>query len=134
MIQIDYLRKKGHRITKQRKLVYDLIQKKPITADEIHFLLKKQGQRINLASIYRSFDFFITYKIIREINFLDGKKRYERVGNEKHHHHLICRICGLVEDIILINEYALLNEINTIKNFAVDHHSMEFFGKCQNCQ
>ena len=51
-----------------------------------------------------------------------------------HHHHAICRTCGHVDDVSCsaIDEFraALLAE----QSFALDDHSVEFYGRCATCR
>jgi Fe2+ or Zn2+ uptake regulation protein len=99
--------------------------KKPTTVVEI-----LQKIPANKTTIYRELASFVKDGLINEIEFGDGKKRYEIVTD--HHHHLICKYCGNVEDIE-INEKILFNSLEET-NFKVENHSIEFFGKCINCK
>ena len=85
----------------------------------------------NKTTIYRELDQFLSDGLINEIEFGDGKKRYEITRD--HHHHLVCKNCNKIEDIE-IDEKILLTKIKKQSNFFIENHSMEFFGKCINCQ
>ncbi len=86
----------------------------------------------NKTTIYRELNQFLSKGLINEIEFGDGKKRYES-KNRDHHHHLVCKNCGKVENLE-INEKVLLNKLKKQTNFLIENHSIEFFGKCINCQ
>lgn len=133
MKKIDQLREKGHRITSQRKAVIDSIGNQPISAEEIFDKLSLHRMKIDLASIYRSLDLFMKEEIIQEVNFSDGKKRYEKLRADNHHHHLVCNNCRSVDDIEF-KESLILNEVKNKSKFKVEKHSLEFFGLCKNCQ
>lgn len=86
----------------------------------------------NKTTIYRELFAFNSNGIIREVDFGDGKKRYE-LSNLGHHHHLICKKCNKVDDIFLDEEY-LLKKVEKESSFKIENHSLEFFGVCNSCQ
>ncbi len=86
----------------------------------------------NKTTIYRELENFISDGLINEVDFGDGKKRYESNAHG-HHHHLVCINCGKIEDVEL-EEKEILKNINNKSHFLIEKHSMEFFGKCTNCQ
>jgi Fur family ferric uptake transcriptional regulator len=55
------------------------------------------------------------------------------IDEKNHHHHLVCNSCGKIEDIRL-NEQKFIKEVAVKSQFLVDHHHLEFFGYCSNCQ
>jgi Fe2+ or Zn2+ uptake regulation protein len=74
-------------------------------------------------------------KFIQEVEFGDGKKRYEIAINRPHHHHVICLNCKRVEDIPLEKE--LLSQeklIEDLTKYRLTEHMLEFFGLCENCK
>lgn len=83
--------------------------------------------KVNKTTIYRSLEKLMTNGVILEIDFSDGKKRYE-LAESKHHHHLICISCSTVKDVSLDEKF------NVPKSFKVVKHNLEFFGYCKNCQ
>jgi Fur family ferric uptake transcriptional regulator len=129
------MKKIGVRLTKPRKLIFQALSdfSKPTTAKEIYFYLQNKKINVDLTSVYRTLSLLTKMGIINEIEFGDGKKRYEKVENNTHHHHLICESCQSVEDIIL-KETSLLKEVKKQSSFKVTKHSLEFFGLCRNCQ
>lgn len=122
----------GKRFTKPRKAIFHALTnfEKPVTIKEIYHFLKNS---IDLASIYRTLDLMKQSAVVNEIEFGDGKKRYELVTGKNHHHHLVCENCGDVTDIEM-KEEQLLNKIKTKNDFRIKRHELEFFGLCQNCQ
>ena len=125
----------GYRYTRPRKLIFEVLEhfQKPVSAQEIFLFLNKRKKQIDLTSVYRTLDLMKKSTIVNEIEFGDGKKRYELVVGKNHHHHLICKNCGGIENIE-IKEEELLSKIKTETNFKVERHTLEFFGLCPNCQ
>ena len=125
------LRSKGHRITSQRQNILQKIKLQPQTVEEIHEELKN---KVDLASVYRALKLFVKNKAIRVVNFGDGKKRYELIDQDNHHHHTICNSCGTIKDIALTDEEKIIRDAAKNANFQIKSHSLELFGLCQKCQ
>ncbi len=132
MKTIQALKDKGYRITEQRKKILEVMRSHPLTAQEIFELLEKHGEKIDLASVYRTLHLLTHMGIVTVVEIREGKKRYELVKD--HHHHLICDNCGTIEDIMPIGEEGLMKEIQGQTQFQITNHSLEFFGLCTRCQ
>lgn len=101
--------------------------KKPL---EVPFIVEKLG--VNKTTVYRQIEKMLKEGSLIEVEFGDGKKRYE-LSSLGHHHHLICLKCGKVEEVE-INEGKMLESLKKLKsNIRVERHSLEFFGKCIKC-
>lgn len=125
------LRLKGHRITNQRESILQKLKKQPQTVEEIHHEL---ADKVDLTSVYRALKLFVKNKVVRTINFDDGKKRYELIDRDYHHHHFICNKCKSIKDISSRFEIQLIQDIQMKSNLKIENHSIELFGLCQNCR
>lgn len=106
----------------------------PISAPDLINTFKVLRIKVNKTTIYRELDFLISKGLLKEIEFGDGKKRYE-LETGRHHHHIVCLICKKIEDVDL--ETDLSSEEKKLEKktgFKIDSHSLEFFGYCKNCQ
>lgn len=131
------LRTQGHKITKNRTAILEFLShlEKPISADEILHHVQDEHQSVNKTTVYREIFFLLDHNFIREIEFGDGKKRYEITINRPHHHHIICINCKRVEDIPLESELDhLKSQIERLTKYKLTSHMLEFFGVCANCQ
>lgn len=104
----------------------------PQSAQDIQSALEDQGLKPNKTTVYRELETLCQVGILRELDFGEGKKRYERSGH--HHHHLICESCSCVQELELPahlaeHETMIRNEYN----FRVTRHVLEFFGLCRDC-
>ena len=89
--------------------------------------------KVNKTSVYRQIEVLLGIKLIKEVDFGDGKKRYERV-DLGHHHHLVCDNCKSVSDVTMEKDLeAVEKKIKKLKGFKVQRHSLEFFGLCKKC-
>lgn len=126
----------GLRTTKTRMAVLRFLQESttPLTASDLILHLHTLGINVNKTTVYREIDQLLAHGIVQELDFGDLKKRYELASRE-HHHHLICKKCGHIDDIHLEND--LQEEEARIAQecgFLVLQHSLEFFGLCKTCQ
>ena len=126
---------KAYRSTPVREKLIELFSKGLLlSVPDIQKLLLSYKLSPNKTTIYREIEFLKENNLIQEIDFGDGKKRYERTDGE-HHHHLICTSCKNIDDVTLESDLDHFEEkIKSTKKFKVTRHSLEFFGLCLNCQ
>ncbi|MDP3996699.1 MAG: Fur family transcriptional regulator [bacterium] len=129
------LKERGHKVTKNRSFIVGFLaeNRKPFSAGAILSEAAKTVRKFNKTTIYRELDFLKKEEVISEIEFGDGKKRYEIAGLP-HHHHAVCTVCEKVEDVILDEDLEKVErKILRDKKFKVKNHLLEFFGLCKNC-
>ncbi len=134
---IDKFRSEGFRLTKARRALLELFEasKVPLSAAEIMRDLSTKGVVINKTTVYREFDFLVSQGAIREIDLLDGSKRYEKIVEDDHHHHLVCTKCRQIVCLELPEDFEKLEKhIQRKHKFKVTSHVLEFFGLCTSCQ
>lgn len=137
--KLNKLRKKGHRITPQRKqlleLFYELPEGEHLSAEELHKQLMDKKIRISLATLYRSLKFLVENSFIRELDFGEDHKHYELKTSQKQHHHLICNVCSrAIEFEEDKNLYELAQKIaKDQNNFEMRDYQFKIFGVCQDC-
>ncbi|MEK6647856.1 MAG: transcriptional repressor [Actinomycetota bacterium] len=102
------------------------------SAQEVYQLMQRNGDRIGLTTVYRNLQSLLNDKIVDVLRRDDGEAIYRLCG-DGHHHHLVCKSCGITEEIEggAIEKWA--------KSVAVEHkfrdvgHTAELFGICSNC-
>jgi Fe2+ or Zn2+ uptake regulation protein len=127
----ELFKKHNLKNTKVRRDVFEIFANTnhPIDAVELTECIK-----VNKTSIYRELKVLLAKGLILEIDFGDGKKRYE-LSSLDHHHHLVCTGCKSVSDVQLSKDLSAEEElIEKEKSFKVQRHNLEFFGLCANCQ
>lgn len=125
---IEKLKKAGVRFTRPRRIVLDVLRhaKQPLSMKEMH---KRIGKKADLASVYRTINLFQELGIVREVPLGEGYQRYELTEEGRHHHYVLCTVCGKLENIDL----CLLERVENMTNYKILSHSMEFQGICDNC-
>lgn len=123
----------GLKVTPNRLAILEVFSSdcRPINAEYI--FQKLQGQNINLVTIYRTLSTFEEKGILRFVNVHTDSAHYELA--EHHHHHLICKDCGVIEEISICNKLLDKDALSQSKKFNfIESHSVEFFGVCKKCE
>ncbi len=97
------LRQDGKRMTPQRKKVLSLFEGIGsgihLSAEEVHSKLTNSGERVSLATIYRTLRLLVKMTFLNELDLSEGGNRFELLSHEHpDHHHLICIRCGRTEE------------------------------------
>ena len=97
------LRQDGKRMTPQRKKVLSLFEEIGsgihLSAEEVHSKLTTSGERISLATIYRTLKLLVKMTLLNELDLSEGGNRFELLSHDHpDHHHLICIRCGRTEE------------------------------------
>lgn len=126
------LREAGLSVTKQRALVFELLEdREPLTMYELYDLAKGQLDR---ASLYRIITAFEKLGIVQRINI--GWKYKIELSDKyaEHHHHLTCLKC---HKVIPINQDELEEFVRSLaahNRFKPIEHQVEVQGYCETCQ
>lgn len=119
------------RLTKSRKLVYDLFKKNTnlICAEDISELLK--AEKIDLSTIYRTLEYFLSENLIEKSTI--NNRAYYYLKDGEHHHYMICTSC--LKRIPIDCEFDKMFK-KTIKDrkFRVTGHDITVYGYCEKCQ
>jgi Fur family transcriptional regulator, ferric uptake regulator len=132
MDTLSVLKRVGIKQTAPRKEVLKILSNDPMSAQEVHLILKEKEFNIDLVTVYRTLETFSNLNILRKTQFEDKVTRYE-LFSDVHHHHLVCIKCGIVEDVE-VNEDKFIRQIENQSNFKVERHALEFFGFCGRCR
>ncbi|BAM01291.1 MULTISPECIES: Fur family transcriptional regulator [Caldilinea] len=130
----DHLRRHGLHVTAQRLAVLRAVSEHPhITADVVLELAQAELGAISRQAIYDALNTLVDKGIIRRIQPMGSPTRYEaRVGDN--HHHLICRICGRVEDVDCAVGAAPCLTPSDAMGYDIDEAEVIYWGRCPACQ
>ena len=106
---------------------------KPLDVQAMIDYLKEKNIETDPATVFRIVNTFTEKGLTKQIQFQEGKFRYE-LASKAEHHHLVCTRCGQIQDISDCNIDVLENHIEMKKKFKVTSHALEFFGICADCQ
>ncbi len=129
-----YLKNKGLKLTKERRIILETIVKihSHFNIDELHCMINKKIN-ISTATIYRTIPLLIDANLIKISHRCMGKDFFEYVEDVKNHIHLICKSCGnIIEEHCQIIE----NEMQRISikyGFNIESLIINAKGKCKKC-
>jgi len=132
---LEVLREKGYRLTPQRMMVLKAIEKSDnhISAEEIHSYAHTKYPYINISTVYRTLELLKALHLVSETDLGGGRFLYHPTG-KAHHHHLVCRKCGKVQDIDVSVFEHLRDELRVKYGFDAELEHMAVFGTCDRCR
>jgi Fur family ferric uptake transcriptional regulator len=125
----------GIRPTQQRVLVLEALAAEPndATAQEIHARLRDRGERVGLATVYRTLAVLSEYTVVDALMHRPGEACYRLCGTDDHHHHLVCTECHRVVELGECDLEPWLAQLGAEHRFTVTAHSVEVAGLCAAC-
>ena len=131
------LKATGRRLTRTRRAVLSVLEraKYPLTASELFDRLQKAKISIDVVTVYRTLSVLKELELVSQLELhQEGQFRYEIREGREHHHHIRCRTCGKIADLLLCPLKKLQALIEKETQFIVNEHSLEFSGLCPKCQ
>jgi len=123
------------RNTWQREAVRDALDSTGgfISAQALHSALHASGSPIGLATVYRALGDLATNGEADSLQSPDGEALYRACSTTGHHHHLICRNCGLTVEIAADEVEAWAKGVAAEHGFTGAAHVVDVFGLCADC-
>ncbi len=103
------------------------------SAQEIHDLLGRRGDRVGLATVYRTLQLMADLGEVDVLRSEDGEAIYRRCS-DNHHHHLVCRDCGATVEVEGPTVERWTNAIAGDHHYTDVSHTLEIFGTCPRCR
>jgi Fur family transcriptional regulator, stress-responsive regulator len=129
------LRAAGLRVTAPRLAVLATIQEMGghIDAEGVSRVTRERLGALSTQAVYDILRAFEAAGLVRRIQPAGTASLYEtRTGDN--HHHIVCRQCGIVQDVdCVVGERPCLEASNT-QGFVVDEAEVTFWGTCPQCQ
>lgn len=103
------------------------------SAQEIHARLTERGEKVGLATVYRTLQLLSDGGEIDMLRTEDGEAIYRRCS-ATHHHHLVCRACGATVEVEGPAVERWTKAIAAEHGYAEIAHTLEVFGTCSSCR
>ena len=131
-----HLREHRQPITRQRDLVAQVVflSQDHLSVEGIRRELKDRGERVGLATVYRTLDLLVDSGLVRAHEFGEGFKRYEPAAAQSDHEHLICERCGRVVEFSHERLERMLPVLADEHGFQHRRHRVEIYGVCRACR
>ncbi len=123
------------RNTWQRDAVREALAETPgfVSAQQLHQRIADGPQPIGLATVYRALNDLAGAEEADSLQSPDGEVLYRACATHGHHHHLICRSCGLTVEIAANEVEAWANRVAVEHGFTQAAHVVDIFGLCAAC-
>lgn len=122
------------RTTRQRTSVVGALDSVDgfVSARELHTMLADRGDRVGIATVYRTLAALAGAGEVDVLLREDGESVYRRCSGE-HHHHLVCRECGATVEVTGPTVEAWASAEAARHGFTDVRHTIEITGVCAGC-
>ena len=103
------------------------------SAQDLHNALRSEGNRVGLTTVYRTLQALADAGEVDALRTDDGEVVYRRCNSGEHHHHLVCRQCGLTVEIDGPEVEQWADRLARKHRFTDLSHTLEVFGRCRAC-
>ncbi|QSF47142.1 Fur family transcriptional regulator [Paenibacillus tianjinensis] len=129
----------NYKLTPQREAIVKVLldnEEEHLSVEEVYMRVKSSYPHLGLATVYRTLELLCELHIVEKMNFGDGVARYDlRDYDHAHmHHHLICNVCGRLEEIKDDWLLELEQRLEAEYGFSVTDHRLDFKGTYNTCK
>lgn len=134
----DSLQKRGVRLTRQRRLLLELIDHsgQHLDAERLFQMAQARDPKLNRVTVYR------TLKLLKESGLVDeldlahfsGDQHFYETRLKQEHAHIICLRCGRVEEFFGEELHQVKNQVKSQFGFEIVFARTEIGGYCSHCQ
>ena len=126
----------NERRTPQRAAIANILRSSDrfLSAQEIHEELRGRGDKVGLATVYRTLQGLTRDDKVDVLRTPDGETAYRSCEMPEHHHHLVCTSCGVSVEIESPELERWAQESAAEHGFTHESHTAEIYGLCARCK
>lgn len=130
-----FLKKQGLKLTPQRRRVFEraFATHEHFSADTLYRWIQAESKDVSRATVYRTLSLLVEGGFLESLDVGQDELLYEHVLGHRHHDHLVCLVCGKIEEFTDERIEALQREAAERKGFALQYHNLRLFGSCASC-
>ena len=132
------LKQRGIRLTRQRQILLDLIDKsgQHLDAESLYEMARKQDPKLNRVTVYRTLKMLKQGGLVDELDLMHfgGDQHYYETRMKQEHAHVICLRCGKVEEFFGEPLQRLRRQVEDHFGFQIALARTEIGGYCAHCQ
>ena len=132
------LKAKGIRLTRQRQILLELIDRTGghLDAEQLFRLAKQKDPKLNRVTVYRTLKMLKQGGLVDELDLMhwEGEQHYYETRSKREHAHVICLRCGRVEEFFGDPLQRLRRQIESHFGFQILLARTEVGGYCAHCQ
>jgi Fur family ferric uptake transcriptional regulator len=134
----DSLRKRGVRLTRQRRILLDLIDHsgRHLDAESLFQMAQEKDPKLNRVTVYRTLKLLKEGGLVDELDLMHygGDQHYYETRLKQEHAHVICLRCGKVEEFFGEPLQKLRRQVESHFGFQILLARTEIGGYCSHCQ
>jgi Fur family ferric uptake transcriptional regulator len=133
---VRYLREHNLPVTAQRLAIAEVLlsAERHLSAEEVAEEVTARGRKVGTATVYRTIDTLLESGLIVERDFGEGFRRFESARDMPNHEHLVCSVCGKVEEFRDERLERMTTIVAESRGFARQSHRLVIHGVCMDCQ
>src|SRR5580693_10478025 len=132
------LKERGVRLTRQRQILLELIDKtgEHLDVERLFQMAKEQDPKLNRVTVYRTLKMLKAGGLVDELDLMHygGDQHYYETRLKQEHAHVICLRCGKVEEFFGDLLKKMRDQIETHFGFEIVISRTEVGGYCSHCQ
>jgi Fur family ferric uptake transcriptional regulator len=132
------LKERGVRLTRQRQVLLNLIDKsgQHLDAETLYLRARETDPKLNRVTVYRTLKMLKESGLVDELDLLhkDGDQHYYETRMKREHAHIICLRCGKVEEYFGEALARIRAEVQSMFGFEIKLVRTEIGGYCSHCQ
>lgn len=120
--------------SKQRDIILEEVRRQKVhpSAQEIFARVRQRLPKISLGTVYRNLEQLAAHGLIRKLELPGEQRRFD--GDVSQHYHIRCLVCGRVDDISGPPLTRLEQSFETLSQYTILGHHLEFTGICPGCR
>jgi Fur family ferric uptake transcriptional regulator len=134
----ETLKKTGMRLTRQRRILRELIDRsgRHLDAEQLYRLAQERDPKINRVTVYRTLKMLKQGQLVDELDLMhyEGDQHFYETRLKQEHAHMVCLRCGKVEEFFGEPLRKLRRQIETHFGFQIVVARTEVGGYCAHCQ
>ncbi len=125
------LRERGYRLTPQRELILQAVERLGhATPDEVLAEVRTHSTAVNASTVYRTLEVLEELGLVRHAHLSDRAPTYHST-TEHEHFHLVCRNCHKVISVDPDVLTPVTERLRADHGFTVDVGHLTVFGTCE---
>lgn len=130
---LDAIHSRGVRMTPQREAIVRVIfdAKTHVTAEDVHARVRRKMRGVNLTTVYRTLQLLETLGLVDHAHL--GHDAATWTPAQAGHHHLVCRVCGMVEELPEEVLAPFASQVSRKTGFDLELSHFALTGTCRDC-
>jgi Fur family transcriptional regulator, ferric uptake regulator len=131
-----FLREHNLPVTQQRLAIASVVfaSDRHLSVDDVVKEIASDGENAGTATIYRTLDLLVKSGLVVERDFGEGFRRFETTRGIPHHEHLLCTVCGRVDEFRDERLERMTTIIAESHSYSRQRHRLVIYGVCAECQ